>query len=184
MAGDWIKMRVDLANDPAVIGLASMLKTDEDDVVGKLHRLWSWADKHTVTGFVPHISEKWIDKYVAKPGFAKQLCAVGWLEIDVTGVTFPHFERHNGASAKLRAENTERTRLSRIKRAEEATESAQMSQKKCDKNAIREEKRREESKPPKAPAISEAVDKETEGGASQKIGAIDPATGEVVQWAA
>lgn len=107
MAGDWIKMRVDLADDPAIIGMASALKTSEDDIVGKMHRLWSWANKHTATGFVPHISERWIDKHVGKNGFSKALCSVGWLSIDSTGITFPNFDRHNGESAKSRALKTQ-----------------------------------------------------------------------------
>ena len=39
MAGDWIKMRIDIADDPAVIGIASALDITEDEVVGKLHRI-------------------------------------------------------------------------------------------------------------------------------------------------
>ena len=175
MSGDWIKMRVDLASDPAVIGLASLLKTDEDDIVGKLHRIWSWADKHTVSGFVPHITDKWIDRYVSKSGFAKHMCAVGWLTITDTGVTFPHFERHNGASAKARAENTERVRASRKNKDKSATKAAQMSQEKRDENATREEKRREEGKQPLQPS-TELVTTER--------GSVDPETGEVVEWAA
>ena len=32
MAGDWIKMRIDIADDPAVIGMASALDITEDEV--------------------------------------------------------------------------------------------------------------------------------------------------------
>lgn len=34
MAGDWIKMRVDLRDDPDVIGIAAATGLDEDTVVG------------------------------------------------------------------------------------------------------------------------------------------------------
>lgn len=163
MAGDWIKMRVDLADDPAVIGMANTLKIDEYQVIGRLHKLWSWADKHSVDGSVPHITGKWIDKHLEKAGFSSQMANVGWLIFDATGVTFPNFDRHNGKSAKSRAENTERVRLSRKER---------------DKNVTREEKRREESKPP-IPAMS--------GDGNSVVGTpgeIDPATGEVLSWVA
>ena len=73
MAGDWIKMRVDLADDPAVIGMASSLKIDEYEVIGRLHKIWSWADKHTTDGFVPHINGKWIDKHLEKSGFSSHM---------------------------------------------------------------------------------------------------------------
>ena len=144
MAGDWIKMRVDLADDPAVIGMASYLKIDEYEVIGRLHKLWSWADKHTTDGFVPHINGKWIDKHLDKSGFSSQMISVGWLSISSNGVTFPLFDRHNGKSAKSRAENTERARLSRKVSDKSSTKIACLSQEKCDESVTREEKRREE----------------------------------------
>lgn len=144
MAGDWIKMRIDIADDPAVIGMASALDITEDEVVGKLHRIWSWADKHTASGFVPRITGKWIDRYINLQGFSEQMQAVGWIVIADDGVTFPSFDRHNGKSAKSRAENTERARNSRKSRDEIVTSVDCLSQKKCDENVTREEKRREE----------------------------------------
>ena len=134
MAGDWIKMRIDIADDPAVIGMASALDITEDEVVGKLHRIWSWADKHTASGFVPRITGKWIDRYINLQGFSEQMQAVGWIVIADDGVTFPSFDRHNGKSAKSRAENTERARNSRKSRDESVTSVDCLSQKKCDEN--------------------------------------------------
>ena len=173
MAGDWIKMRIDLADDPAVIGLAAALKINEDEIVGKLHRLWSWADKHTSSGFVPHITAKWIDRHLEKGGFAAQMQAVGWLVITPEGVTFPSFDRHNGKSAKSRAENTERARDSRKKRDASVTNCERLSQKKRDENVTREEKRREEKRNPYLASPSHEED-------SGEIGVLtDPATGEI-----
>ena len=140
MAGDWIKMRIDIADDPAVIGMASALDITEDEVVGKLHRIWSWADKHTASGFVPRITGKWIDRYINLQGFSEQMQAVGWIVIADDGVTFPSFDRHNGKSAKSRAENTERARDSRKKRDASVTNCERLSQKKCDESVTREEK--------------------------------------------
>jgi hypothetical protein len=39
MAGEWLKMRHDLADDPAVIRLADIVQLDDDAVIGKLFRL-------------------------------------------------------------------------------------------------------------------------------------------------
>lgn len=50
MAGDWLKVRLDLRNDPAVIGMAEKLGIDQDTVVGKLIRLWSWFDLQSRDG--------------------------------------------------------------------------------------------------------------------------------------
>jgi hypothetical protein len=184
MAGDWIKMRVDLADDPAVIGLAALSKLTEYEVIGRLHKLWSWADKHSTDGFVQHITPKWIDKYLDKQGFSSHMENVGWLCFDDTGVTFPHFDRHNGKSAKSRADSTERKRMSRKSCDNNETKDAEMSQKSCDKSVTREEKRREEVNP-----LTQAMNEVGKtpgvvGGGLREISAIDPETGEVIQWAA
>lgn len=50
MAGDWIAMRVDLADDPAVIQIAAMLGIDEYGVIGRLLKVWSWANSQTTDG--------------------------------------------------------------------------------------------------------------------------------------
>lgn len=116
MAGDWIKMRVDLGDDPAVVMMSSICDVSEDDIVGKLHRLWSWADRHTTDGTAPAITPRWVDKYVGLPGFAAAMQTAGWILFTEFGVQFPKFEHHNGESAKRRAENTIRQRLSRENR--------------------------------------------------------------------
>lgn len=116
MAGDWIKMRQDLHDDPSVVLIALKVQIDEDSVVGKLHKLWCWADKHTTDGFAPAIGEKWVDRYVSKPGFASAMVEAGWLSFNDSGIVFPNFDRHNGQSAKTRVEATLRQRLSRKNR--------------------------------------------------------------------
>jgi hypothetical protein len=116
MAGDWLKMRLDLADDPAVISIALSCGIEEDTVVGKLHRLWSWADRHTLDGIGRGINSKWIDKYVGQSGFADSMKAAGWLVIGDDFIQFPDFSKHNGVTAKRRAENTLRQRLSREER--------------------------------------------------------------------
>jgi hypothetical protein len=113
MAGDWIKMRVDLADDPAVIRMAAALDISEDEVVGKLHRLWSWADRQTADGTAPGITVRWVDRYVGREGFAVAMELVGWLDVWADQVAFPDFEKHNGRTAKARAEAMTRQRESR-----------------------------------------------------------------------
>ena len=103
MASLWIKMRVDLHDDPAVISIASSLGMEEDTVIGKLHRLWGWADRHTVDGHVKGVTEGWVDRYLNSEGFASAMREAGWLEISPSGITFPKFTRHNGPAAKTRA---------------------------------------------------------------------------------
>jgi hypothetical protein len=146
MAGDWIKMRTDLLEDPAVIGMACALGVDEYAIVGRLHKLWSWADKHCDNGHAKSVTFVWIDRYVCLDSFSECMAAAGWLEPFDGGITFPHFDRHNGKSAKVRADATERKRKERKEPESDSRPNfdAEMSQQLCDESATREEKRREE----------------------------------------
>lgn len=114
MAGDWIKTRVDLPTDPAVIAMAAELDCDEFDVVGRLVAFWAWADRHVSEfGHAAGVTGKWIDRNFRHAGFAQAMCNVGWLVLDDTGATLPKWTRHNGKSAKERAMATERKRAER-----------------------------------------------------------------------
>jgi len=133
MAGDWIKMRTNLDTDPAVVRIASGLKTDRYSVVGRLHRIWSWANEHLTDGQDVPVDSEFLDALVETPGFSEQLRRVGWLSGRDGSLVFPSFERHNGASAKSRAMDSERKKSVR-----------KMSGSQPDKFGTREEKRREE----------------------------------------
>lgn len=147
MAGDWIKMRTALAHDPAVIAIALDLDKSEFEIVGMLHHLWSWADSQSQDGHIKRVTEKWIDRYVHHQGFAKAMSDAGWLVIENDGITFPNFDRHNGDSAKRRAEAAERKRISRDRAGKFGAENVtDMSHISCDESVTREEKRREEDK--------------------------------------
>ena len=67
-------MRHDLAEDPVVVRIASAVGCNEDEVVGKLHRLWSWADKHK-SSCDPgvRVPLDWIDRFLNCPGFCAAL---------------------------------------------------------------------------------------------------------------
>lgn len=124
-------MRTNLDTDPAVIGIASATSLDRFSVVGRLHRLWSWADMHSVDGHAMNVTETFLDELAAAPGFSKAMRKVGWLEGRDGALTFPRFDRHNGQTAKSRGLATERK--SRERHAASVTET-------------RPEKRREDTK--------------------------------------
>jgi len=90
-----------------------MLDTDEDTIVGKLHKLWSWADQHTTDGNAVGVTEKWIDRYVSVTGFAHSLVNVGWLSVKEDSVCIPNFDIHNGKPAKQRALTGQRVKRKR-----------------------------------------------------------------------
>ncbi len=116
MAADWIMMRMNLADDPAVIGIAHTLKLDEDLVVGKLHRFWSWFNAQSRDGHAPSVTEAWLDRKLGVKGFTAALVSVGWLIVDPTGITLPNFDRWNGSTAKSRGLATRRKQMSRSDR--------------------------------------------------------------------
>lgn len=120
MAGEWIKMRRDLPSDPAVIRIRRAVGLDVDTVVGKLHRLWSWADVHTADGSADGLDLEWLDETAGAPGFGAAMVAAGWLEVTDAGLRFANFERHNGQPAKVRA--LAKTRMKRARCAVSATE--------------------------------------------------------------
>ena len=148
MAGDYIPMRIALADDPAVISIATATKLTPDHVVGKLHRLWSWADQHTTDGELAGVPASWIDDYLKKKGFAAAMASTPkdpWLIITPNGVTIPKYERWNGKCAKARLENNRRQ---------------QMSREKCDKSVtnvtnVTQQSRAEKSRELIAPALGE-----------------------------
>lgn len=144
MAGDWIKMRNDLSEDPAVIEIAAKLGLDEFAVVGRLQCLWAWADGQSRDGHARGVTSAWIDRKVQRDGFAQAMCDVRWLAVDAVGVTFPNFDHHNGETAKTRALAGNRKKKQRAGAAAVTPEGVDESRNERDKGVTREEKRREE----------------------------------------
>ena len=103
MAGDWIKIRTDLHEDPAVICISTELSKTENEVVGMLVKFWSWLDRQSYKCYIENITSVWIDKYVCCQGFANLLIKVGWLEVLEDGISIPNYDRHMSTSAKKRA---------------------------------------------------------------------------------
>ncbi len=145
MAGDWIKMRNDLAEDPAVIAIAAQLGMDEHTIVGKLHCLWSWADRHTTTGNAVAVNCIWIDKFVRAELFSNALISQGWLCVTGDTISFPKFTRHNGKSSKQRALTAKRVAKNRAKNSNAKRNAADVTK------TLPEKSRVEKNNTPKAP---------------------------------
>lgn len=157
MSGDWIKMRDNLGEDPAVIAIADSLHLSRDAVIGKLYRLWAWADQHTEDGIPRGVKQRFVDEFVGKPGFADAMRDAGWLNINEGLISFPHFDRHNGASAKSRAQDTKRKQVGRSSDIDPHSV-LNLSGSKPDKSVTREEKRREDQKQKRATAVALPID--------------------------
>lgn len=113
MAGDWLPIRLDLHDDPAVIAIAGELGIDEHAVVGRLVKLWSWANRHLENGDARCVTEVWVDRYLATAGFAAAMLHAGWLRTRSGGIEFPNFDRWNSKGAKARLLTAKRMRKTR-----------------------------------------------------------------------
>jgi hypothetical protein len=103
MAGDWIKMECTTADKPEVAMMAHKLKCEPDLVVGKLFRIWVWANQNSVDGNAMTVTESFLDRIAHRKGFASAMRTAGWLSGSNGALCFPGFERHNGKTAKARA---------------------------------------------------------------------------------
>ena len=115
MAGDWIKVEHATLDKPEVTLFAELLGVPVDHGVGLLVRFWMWLDRNSCNGVVTHVSRMSIDTVMHTPGFSAAIEVVGWLEFDEKARTarVPHFDRHNGSSAKSRALTKNRVQRSR-----------------------------------------------------------------------
>lgn len=142
MAGDWIKMRIELQTHPKVFRMVSALKADRLRVIGGLHVAWSIFDTHSDDGVLHGYTLDAMDAVIGWQGFTQAMVDVEWACItDDHCLIMPRFDEHNGKSAKRRANDSERKRNSR-----ESGGVRNMSASDADKSVTREEKRREENK--------------------------------------
>lgn len=147
MSGEWIKMRVDLSDDPAVFRLASLLECNRFCVVGQLHAFWSWVSRHSVDGHVDGANFSLVDEIVNREGFADALFSIGWISRTESGIEVPKFSRHNGSSGKTREQKN--ARQARWRAGKEVPDADLFSTNCVDahvdgKTSTREEKRRED----------------------------------------
>lgn len=157
MAGDWIKMRGNLWDDPRITRLCDLTEQSEATVIGALYWLWATADQHSQDGGLPGLTTRGIDRKTGVPEFAAALVAIGWLADGADGVRIVNFTDHNGASAKRRI--TEATRKANVRKLSasdadiDRTEPGQI----APKFGAREDKRLEKEKD-LAPQASPAAD--------------------------
>lgn len=137
MAGDWLPIRLDLHDDPAVIAIAAACDIPESHVVGSLVKLWSWANRHLTDGNARGVTEAFVDRYLSVPKFANSMIEAGWLTRENGHVAFPKFDKwnSNGGKKRLLAGKRQADFKKRLGNAESVT-----------KASTKEEKRIEEKK--------------------------------------
>lgn len=103
MRRPWIKIETCTPDKPEICSVATHLRMDPDTVVGKLVRLWSWAEKNRIKSNDLGVTKNFLDKLVGRKGFALALEQAGWL-LDTNGkLSFRNFQRHNHTEAQNRA---------------------------------------------------------------------------------
>jgi 5-methylcytosine-specific restriction endonuclease McrA len=108
MAGNWIKFDTSTSDKPEVWAIAESLGIDPDAVVGKLLRVWAWFDDHSEDGEAAGGSMALLDRRVGVEGFCRAMCQVAWMRQDGDIVRIANFDRHNGQTAKKRANTAKR----------------------------------------------------------------------------
>lgn len=121
MAGEWIKMRVDLQTHPKVVRILSAIRphdvqttSDKFRVIGGLHAVWGVFDTHSVDGRLLGYTPEMMDEMIGWSGFCQAMVSVGWLIVEAPEtLALPEFDVHNGQSAKRRCEDQKRKRNAR-----------------------------------------------------------------------
>lgn len=111
----WIKFEHTTPDKPEVVEMAALLRLDQDAVVGKLLRVWAWADQNSIEGGEVRVNGAFLDRLTSRKGFANALRSVGWLTGEDGRLTFPNFDRHNGETAKSRAMTARRMQEMRLR---------------------------------------------------------------------
>jgi hypothetical protein len=119
MAGDWIKVRVNLPDDPAVFRMASVHGVSTEQIVGHLIRVWAWATDQLESGHARNVTLSQLDAVARVTGFGQSMVEVGWLVVQPDGLMFPRWERHLSQGAKQRVLATERKRRERVEKSQE-----------------------------------------------------------------
>jgi len=138
MAGDWIKLESVTPDKPEVFRISEALCIDPDAALGKLVRVWIWADQQTIDGNAVGVTKSAIDRIAHTPGFADAMISVGWLSGVDSSLMLVRFDRHNGKGAKKRALTNQRVSDHRVK----ATQSGA----KCNADSVSESVTREEKR--------------------------------------
>lgn len=102
MRRPWIKIEVCTPDKPEICAIANRLRIDEDAVVGKLIRLWAWAELNSINPNDLSVTTMFLDKLVSKKGFADAMILSGWLCLDGERLYFTNFDKHNGHESKVR----------------------------------------------------------------------------------
>ena len=141
MSGDWAKVELNTPDKPEIWQIADTLEIDPDAVFGKVFRVWAWFDEHTEDGNAPSVTKRLLDRQVGVTGFCDAMLQAGWMSEKEGVISLPNFDKHNGNTAKKRANTNRRVSQHRENKGFQACNAQSVT-----KSVTREEKRREDIK--------------------------------------
>lgn len=113
---DWIKIEKCTPHKPELRQAARKCGVSRGDAFIAFFALWTYFDTHCEDGFLPGLSLEDVDEMAGIKGFGRAMVSVGWLVADPTGIIVVNWERHNGKSAKARAQTMRRVQAHRAKK--------------------------------------------------------------------
>lgn len=118
MAANWIKVCHDTPRKPEILRVARLSGLHPDEVFGITMRLWLWVDQVShdgeLTGLTIEDCHAAVTPEARHERYINAIISVGWLAQRDDGTIYvPNFDRHNGLSAKARAQSVERQRKKR-----------------------------------------------------------------------
>lgn len=145
MAGEWIKFDSSLPEKPETLAITAKMGWDDPDLtVGKLMRLFRWFDQHTTDGNADGVTSTLLDRVLGVTGFTECVATVGWIVVTEDGISLANFDRHNGATAKSRAQGAKRAATHRGNTSSNASSNGGSNADGVTRPSPREEKRRED----------------------------------------
>ena len=149
MRRPWIKIEVSTPDKPEICAIATQLRIDPDAVVGKLVRLWAWAELNGAKPNDLSVTKEFLDKVCGRKGFANALLQAGWLLETDGKLSFPKFDRHNGNASKVRGLTARRVAQHRLRKVETNDSSVTKS--------VRKTKAKRAKMPPEATPADEVI---------------------------
>ena len=116
MSSHWIKIEKSTPDKPEIRTAARICGVGRQDAFLAFFLLWSYFDTHCEDGFLPGLTLEDIDEMAGLTGFGRAMVSVGWLLADPTGVIVVNWDRHNGKSAKARAQTMRRVQTHRARK--------------------------------------------------------------------
>lgn len=118
MASNWIKVCHDTPRKPEILRVARLAGIHPDEAFGVTMRFWLWVDQVShdgeLTGLTLDDCHAAVTPEARHERYINAIISVGWLAQREDGSIYvPNFERHNGMTAKARAQSVDRQRKKR-----------------------------------------------------------------------